>query len=111
MDNNQNDIKNISIFAKKMRLNILNMALSAGSNSSHFGGALSIVEILATLFSSIMKRNGKKLNHDRFILSKGHACLAYYAALSEIGLIKKKELLTFITCISFYICYQKFIYL
>jgi len=92
---NQNDIKNISIFAKNMRLNILNMALSAGSNSSHFGGALSIVEILATLFSSIMKRNGKKVSQDRFILSKGHACLAYYAALSEIGLIKKEELLTF----------------
>ena len=71
------------------------MALSAGSNSSHFGGALSIVEILATLFSSIMKRNGKKVSQDRFILSKGHACLAYYAALSEIGLIKKEELLTF----------------
>ena len=78
-----------------MRLNILSMALNAGSNSSHFGGALSIVEILATLFSSIMKRDGKKLNQDRFILSKGHACLAYYAALSEIGLIRKKELLTF----------------
>ena len=95
MHTNQNDIKNISIFAKNMRLNILNMALSAGSNSSHFGGALSIVEILATLFSSIMKRNGKKVSQDRFILSKGHACLAYYAALSEIGLIKKEELLTF----------------
>ena len=69
MHTNQNDIKNISIFAKNMRLNILNMALSAGSNSSHFGGALSIVEILATLFSSIMKRNGKKVSQDRFILS------------------------------------------
>ena len=78
-----------------MRLSILSMALNAGSNSSHFGGALSIVEILATLFASIMKKDGKKINQDRFILSKGHACLAYYAALSEIGLINKKELLTF----------------
>jgi transketolase len=93
--NKEDDIKNISVFSNNMRRNILNMALSAGSNSSHFGGALSIVEILATLFSSIMRRNGKKLDQDRFILSKGHACLAYYAALSEIGLIEKKELLTF----------------
>ena len=71
------------------------MSLNAGANSSHFGGALSIVEILATLFSSVMNIDGKKLIKDRFILSKGHACLAYYATLSEIGLIKKKDLLTF----------------
>ena len=32
---------------------------------------------------------------DRFILSKGHACLAYYAALCEIGYISKEELKTF----------------
>ena len=32
---------------------------------------------------------------DRFILSKGHACLAYYAALSEVGYISKDELKTF----------------
>ena len=87
-----NDIKN---FAKNIRISILNMSLNAGANSSHFGGALSIVEILATLFSSVMNINGKKLTKDRFILSKGHACLAYYATLSEIGLIKKKDLLTF----------------
>ena len=34
-------------------------------------------------------------DRDRFILSKGHACLAYYAALCEIGYIKKEELKTF----------------
>ena len=28
-------------------------------------------------------------DRDRFILSKGHGCLAYYAALHEIGLIEK----------------------
>ena len=32
---------------------------------------------------------------DRFILSKGHACLAYYAALSEVGYISDEELKTF----------------
>ena len=37
--------------------------------------------------------NGKK--EIDFILSKGHACLAYYAALSEVGYISKEELSTF----------------
>ena len=93
--NNKDEIGNIINFSKNMRISILKMALNAGANSSHFGGALSIVEILATLFSSIIRKDKKKLVYDRFILSKGHACLAYYAALSEIGLIKKSELLTF----------------
>ena len=34
-------------------------------------------------------------NRDRFILSKGHACLAYYASLFENKLLDKNDLLTF----------------
>lgn len=89
------EIKN---FSKRVRKHILEMALYAGANSSHFGGALSIVEIISTLFSNKMNLNEKNRyseTRDRFILSKGHACLAYYAALCEIGFIKKDELKTF----------------
>lgn len=89
------EVKKIKQFSKNLRLSILKMSFNAGANSSHFGGALSIVEILSTLFSSIMEIDGNKLTKDRFVLSKGHACLAYYASLAEIGLIKKKDLLTF----------------
>ena len=74
------------------------MAYIAGSNSSHFGGALSIAEIISTLFSFKMnldKSNSNWEDRDRFILSKGHACLAYYAALCEIGYISENELETF----------------
>ena len=91
-----NTIKKIEQFSINLRITMLNMALEAGAASSHFGGALSMVEIISTLFSHKMKL--KKINdsdwdkRDRFILSKGHACLAYYAALHEIGVISKKEL-------------------
>ena len=74
------------------------MALSAGASSAHFGGALSITEIVSTLFAYQMKIDKKNPNweeRDRFILSKGHACLAYYAALFEIGYLKEEELKTF----------------
>ena len=80
----KNSVEKIKNFAKNMRKNILEMALTAGANSSHFGGALSIVEIVASLFASEMNIKIKEPNwpdRDRFILSKGHACLAYYAAL------------------------------
>ena len=81
-----------------MRSNILEMSLSAGSSSSHFGGALSIVEILSTLYVSQLKYDPKDPlweGRDRFILSKGHACLAYYSALCQIGYVKFNDLLTF----------------
>ena len=85
-------------FAFNLRKNILKMAFEAGSSSSHLGGALSIVEIVSFLFSYQMKIDKENISwedRDRFILSKGHACLAYYAALAEIGFIDKNELNTF----------------
>jgi len=96
--NKEDQIKNIKNFAFQVRKNILEMAASAGASSAHFGGALSITEIVSTLFAHQMKidkKNPKWEERDRFILSKGHACLAYYAALCEIGYISKEELKTF----------------
>ena len=97
-EEDQKNINKIFDFKKKIKKNILDMALSAGANSSHFGGALSIADIIAVLFGNFMKfdkDNPQSENRDRFILSKGHACLAYYAALCEIGFIKKDDLKTF----------------
>jgi len=96
--NTEDQIKNIKSFAFRVRKNILEMAVAAGAGSAHFGGALSIAEIVSTLFAyqmKIDKKNPKWEERDRFILSKGHACLAYYAALCEIGYISNNELKTF----------------
>jgi len=71
---------------------VLDMALAAGSDSSHFGGGLSIIEITATLYGKIMridKDNPQWIERDRFILSKGHGCLGYYTALAEVGYISE----------------------
>ena len=79
-ENSKESQKKIKQFAINLRRNILDMALSAGANSSHFGGALSIADILATLFATQIKFNKQNPlweDRDRFILSKGHACLAY----------------------------------
>ena len=89
------EINKLKIMCKNMRKNILDMAFNAGSESSHFGGGLSIVEICAVIYGHIMKyniKNYKSENRDKFILSKGHGVLGYYAALAEIGLLSKKDL-------------------
>ena len=92
---NDEIVSKINNFSKNLRKHILDTALIAGHSSSHFGGALSSVEIVSTLYSHIMnldKKNPLWENRDRFILSKGHACLVLYSALVEIGYIKKDEL-------------------
>ena len=93
----EDDINKIRNFSLALRKNIIDMAFTAGASSAHLGGALSIVEIVSVLFSFKMRlnRDPEWSDRDRFILSKGHACLAYYAALCEKGYIKKDELKTF----------------
>ena len=82
-------------FSKEIRKKILQMSLKAGSASAHIGGALSIADIVSVLFKYQMKNIGEASGRDRFILSKGHACLAYYSALNLVGLISNEEIDTF----------------
>ena len=65
------------------------MALEAGSSSAHLGGALSIADIMSVLYNMTLILNLEK--DDKFILSKGHACLAYYASLHKIGKITQMK--------------------
>ena len=85
-----NEIQKIKDLSIEIRKNILTMSLAAGASSSHFGGSLSTVEILATLYNSVIKFDVSKPlweDRDRFILSKGHACLGYYSVLCEKGYV------------------------
>jgi transketolase len=92
------DEKNTLSLSKNLRKNILDMSLSAGAASSHFGGALSCVDIISVLFQNIInydKQNYKKICRDRFVLSKGHACMALYSILYELGILSSSELNSF----------------
>ncbi|MBM3136626.1 MAG: transketolase [Chloroflexi bacterium] len=76
-----------------MRRDCIEMGFAAGSQGAHFGPALSCVDIVATLFFSVMHHdpnNPDMPERDRFVMSKGHACMAYYAALIESGYIPKE---------------------
>jgi transketolase len=60
----------------------------------HVGSALCLSEILAVLFGEILDLAGGQ-DRDRLILSKGHAALVLYAALTETGHMSDQELDTF----------------
>jgi transketolase len=81
--------------AKKIRIHSLKMANRGGG--SHIGSALSIADILAVLYKEVLDidpTNPNMANRDRFILSKGHAGAAVYAALAEVGFFHPSKLNT-----------------
>lgn len=67
------------------------------SGGSHIGAILSVADIIAVFYSGVMNidpKNPKKMDRDRFILSKGHAGASIYAALAENGFFEVEELKT-----------------
>jgi transketolase len=69
---------------------------SRRANVGHIGSSLSIADILATLFAGpLVQATHDDPNRNRFVLSKGHAALALYAALHETGRLTDDELATF----------------
>jgi transketolase len=85
-----------TILARSIRKTALEMV--ARAKASHIGSALSIADIVAVLYAEVLKydsTNPQCCFRDRFILSKGHACVAVYAALAEVGFITNADLLTY----------------
>ena len=67
------------------------------SGGSHIGAILSVADIIAVLYTDVMKYDADNPDwddRDRFILSKGHAGAAIYAALAECGFFDISELKT-----------------
>jgi len=84
-------IKNIEAKALNIRKRILRMSFES-KHTSHLGGSLSIVDILACLYFGgfgLDQDSSSSQTQNKFILSKGHAALAFFATLIEVGQIKK----------------------
>jgi transketolase len=89
------DIAHVAHVCQAMRRDIIEMVAAAGSG--HPGGSLSAVEIVATLYASVMRhdpQHPEMADRDRFVLSKGHAAPVLYAALAESGYLPREELTT-----------------
>ncbi len=85
----------LSRIAREIRRHILKMINRAGSG--HPGGSLSCADIITALYFETMKldpENPRWAERDRFVLSKGHACPALYAALAVRGFFPVEDLLT-----------------
>src|SRR5689334_7550590 len=82
--------------SRRLRRTILRMALSGAS--AHVGCALSLVEILAVLHRSHLRRGAEpdSPGRDYLVLSKGHGVLALYACLRELGWLGEDEVQSYL---------------
>lgn len=77
------NLNSLNQISSKIRLKVLEAAGTTGGG--HLGGTFSCVDLLVNLYNNnnfnLTPSSGDEKNADKFILSKGHACLAYYAIL------------------------------
>lgn len=93
---NKPDINFIAEMARKLRLDVITMLHAA--KSGHPGGALSSADIISTLYFGDMLKvdpeNPYDNSRDLFVLSAGHYCPVWYAALARRGFFPVEELIT-----------------
>jgi transketolase len=87
---------NSNKLASQFRGEVIEMSHNA--RAAHLASALSCLDIISVLYHSVLKVNPsapKWDDRDRFILSKGHAASALYAALAYKGFISHDDLKTY----------------
>jgi transketolase len=88
-------VEELEQMAVIIRCDIIDMICTAAAG--HPGGSLSAADIVTALYFRVMRIDPENPNwpdRDRFILSKGHACPVWYAALAERGYFDKSHLKT-----------------
>lgn len=79
--------KKIKLDKKSIYLRKLILLCLKSEKRGHVGSAMSLVEIIRVLYEKFIIKGKSK-----FILSKGHGCLALYSVLYDNGFISKKDL-------------------
>ena len=86
-------IKNLIKKSNKIRLGLFNKFYSL--QEGHPGSAFSILDFLITIYYNNFVRlkinKSKKQIYDDVIMSKGHATVAQYPILYDLGVISKKD--------------------
>lgn len=91
----QKDVQRLREIAGRLRIDIVEMLYHAASG--HPGGSLSCIDLITALYFSRLRHDPKHPDwpgRDRFVLSKGHAVPALYAAMAESGYFPKSQLMT-----------------
>lgn len=88
----------ISLDPRSRQLRRLVVQALEGGGRGHIGSSMSLIEILRVLYDDVLRVRPAEpawKDRDRFILSKGHGCLALYAVLADKGFFPATALATF----------------
>jgi transketolase len=92
-------IDDLNAIAAGLRRDVIDALECAGhEHRGHPGASLSIVDLVTALYFDVMRIDpGRPAwpDRDRFVLSKGHGCMALYAALARRGFFDPEHLRTF----------------
>lgn len=81
---------------KELRKLIVDVSYKA--RQGHLSSSMSIVDIIEVLFERVMhfdRKHPDAMTNDRFVLSKGHAALALYGKLYQMGVIDRETLFSY----------------
>ncbi len=95
------DLSEETILSLKKQATVLRrhtIRMTHNVQSGHPGGSMSAADIITALYFHVLRvdpQNPGWPDRDRFVMSKGHACPVWYAALAEKGFFPVEELLSF----------------
>ena len=84
--------------AKTVQVRKLILQAVHKAGAGHVGGPLSMVEIAVAMYFKILRidpKNPQWPDRDRYVLSKGHSCIALYATLALRGFFPVEEVFTY----------------
>ena len=90
-----NPYKSPALDLRSLYLRKLIIRAFEGGMRGHLGSSMSLVEIMRVLYDDFLMYKTKDpewVDRDRFILSKGHGCLAQYVLLADKGFISLNDL-------------------
>ena len=79
-------VRTLQARAREIREKTIRLGVKSGS--THFGGSLSMVDVLVVLYFHVLRIDPKRPQweeRDRFILSKGHGATSYCPTLATAG--------------------------
>ena len=96
MTDTKQDLKLLEEKARMIRKEVVRLTDIAGSG--HYGSAFSIAEMLSALYYKLLNvdpGNPQWAERDRFLLGKGHAAIALFPVLADLGFFDKEVLDTY----------------
>lgn len=94
----QTSLSSVELLRLAIQIRIASLKMIAYTKSGHPAGSLSLADVFAVLYGSILKHSPHQpdwAERDRLLISNGHIAPAWYAVLAQVGYFPKTLLANF----------------